>query len=77
MVFPTVRVDAPTSLVPLSPAEALMELARCTFGFDDRPDVALALLADVARGASSWRLSMADVDGAVAEIVRLTTGVDG
>jgi hypothetical protein len=65
VVFPAYAPDATTRLVPLGRAEALVELARNTFGFDREGKPTFALLAEVLRGAEAFRLPLRDLDTAV------------
>jgi hypothetical protein len=74
VVFPRYDRDAPTTLEPMRRAEALVELAKNTFGFDVQGRAALDLLAEVVRGAECFELVMGDLDGAV-ELVSALVGV--
>jgi hypothetical protein len=66
VVFPRYAPGETTALEPLRRAEALLELAKHTFHFKDHSRVALDLLADVIRPAACYRLTIGDLDGAVA-----------
>jgi hypothetical protein len=74
VVFPRYDRDAPTTLEPMRRAEALVELAKNTFGFDVQGRAALDLLAEAVRGAECFELVMGDLDGAV-ELVSALVGV--
>lgn len=74
VVFPTYRAGAETRLEPLTRAEALLELTRNTFRFDQEGRPTFTLLAEVVRGAEVFRLPVGDLDDAVAEISRLVGG---
>jgi len=65
VVFPWYEVGANTQLVPLRRAEAVIELAKCTFGFRDLGPTGLDLIADVVRGAECYRLPMGNLERAV------------
>jgi hypothetical protein len=71
IVFPRFEPGTETSLLLIRRAEALLELARSTFDFRDHGRLALDLLADLVRGADCFRLTMADLDGAVELVTRL------
>jgi len=75
VVFPRFEPRAETTLEPIRRAAALVELAKATFGFRDESRVALDLLADLARGADCYRLTMASLDPAL-ELVSRVAGVD-
>ena len=66
IAFPAYATDASTELVPMTRADALVELARNTFQFRDQPRRALTLLADVVRAANCFRLPIGDLDAACA-----------
>jgi hypothetical protein len=72
LVFPSFETGANTRLEPLRRAAAVIELASCTFAFRDRGAAALDLIADVARGADCYRLTMGDLDRAVDLVTTLT-----
>lgn len=71
VVFPKYDQRARTSLVTMTRGEALVELAKNTFGFRDRGRDALDVLAVVARGAECFRLAVGDLDSACAAIEEL------
>ena len=73
VVFPRYEAGANTVLEPLGRAEALVELARNTFRFKERGAPELELLAEVARGAECYRLTM----GGLAPAVDLVAGLLG
>jgi hypothetical protein len=71
VVFPRFAPGATTALEPLRRAEALVELAKNTFGFEGKSRVALDLLADVVRRADCYRLTMGYLDEAVSLLWKL------
>jgi hypothetical protein len=73
IVFPRFERGARTALEPIRRAEALVELAKYTFGFKDQGRVALDPLADVVRRADCYRLTMGGLDPAL----DLVSGVTG
>ncbi|HEX6393049.1 MAG TPA: hypothetical protein VFZ97_06375 [Acidimicrobiales bacterium] len=60
--------DAPTRLEPISSGEAVMELGRRIMNLPQYGGRAFQLLADVARGAASYRLVSGDLREAVATL---------
>ncbi len=71
VVFPKYDGDAETELRPLTRGEGLVELAKNTFEFRDRPRYALEILADVVRAAQCYRLTVGDLDAACAVVDEL------
>jgi hypothetical protein len=65
VVFPRYVDDGATALTPMSRAEAVVELAKNTFGFDAKPRAALEDLAHLARASECFRLDVADLGEAV------------
>jgi len=74
VVFPTYTEGATTRLEPMSRAEGLVELAKNTFRFDREGRPTFAALARIVRGAETHRLTVGDLDDAVAAISRLVDG---
>jgi hypothetical protein len=74
VVFPTYTAGATTRLEPLPRAEALGEIAKNTFRFDREGRPTFVLLAEILRGAQTHRLTVGDLDDAVAAISRLVAG---
>jgi hypothetical protein len=74
VVFPTYEEGATTELVALTRAEALVELAKNTFRFDQQGRPTLEVLAEVIRGAEVFRLPNGSLDEAVALITGLVDG---
>ena len=74
VVFPTYTAGAPTRLEPLTRAEALVEIAKNTFRFDREGRPTFSLLAEILRGAETYRLTVGDLDEAVTAISRLVAG---
>lgn len=74
-VFPRYTPDAVTRLVPLTRAEATVELAKNTFRFNQRPRRSLDLLASVTREAECFLLEVSDLDTAVTLVSDLVAGV--
>jgi hypothetical protein len=60
-----------TAVEPLGRAEALVEMAKNTFKFDEQGAAALDLLAELVRPAECYRLSSGDLDAAVAAVTKL------
>jgi hypothetical protein len=71
IVFPRYEDGIGTSVEPLGRAEALIELAKNTYKFDEQGAPALELLAEVVRPAACYRLSSGDLDAAVAAVTGL------
>jgi hypothetical protein len=65
-VFPKYAKGATTELTPLPRAEAVVELAKNTFRFNEQPRRCLDALAAAARGADCYRLAVGDLERAVA-----------
>lgn len=74
VVFPKYEEGARTELVPLSRAEALVEIAKNTFRFNAEGRPTLAVLAEVIRETEVYRLPNGSLDEAVACINRLVNG---
>jgi hypothetical protein len=68
VVFPKYDGDAETELQPLTRGEGLVELAKNTFEFRERPRYALEILADVVRAARCYRLTVGDLGTACAVV---------
>jgi len=73
VIFPEYEAGSTTELVPISRAQALIELARNTFRFGQEGVPALAVLAEVVRGADVYRLPNGDLGAAVRCITDLVT----
>lgn len=71
VVFPRYEAGARTTLEALSPGETCVELVRGTFRPDGRVPQVLATMARVAREARGHRLTIGDLDEAVALLTRL------
>jgi hypothetical protein len=71
LVFPEYVEGAKTELVGLGRAEALVELAKNTFAFNERSRFALEELAGIVRQVDCYRLTAGDLDEAVARITEL------
>jgi hypothetical protein len=71
IVFPKYTEGAATELTPLARAEATVELAKNTFRFNERPRRCLDTLAAAVREADCYRLTVGDLDIAVATITDL------
>ena len=71
VVFPQYAPDAPVELEPVARAEAVIELARNTFRFDEQARAALDQLARIARGATCWRLRGGSLAGLVDAVLGL------
>lgn len=65
VVFPAYREHHDTELLPLSRGEALVELAKNTFGFRDHGRRALVALAQFVESVECYRLMVGDLDEAV------------
>jgi hypothetical protein len=66
IVFPVYDADATTELIPLARAEALIELAKNTFRFDQEGRPTLDVLATVVAQSDAYRLPNSSLDEAVA-----------
>ncbi len=77
VVVPRYEREAPTRLTAISPAAAVTELARNAVNLGVYRERALQLLAEVVRGARSYRLVSGDLGEAVAAITDLTGGDAG
>jgi hypothetical protein len=73
VVFPKYQRDADTELVPLSAAEATLEIMMNLLNRHFYGGRALTVLADIARNASCFRLTTGDL-GAAIEAVQTVTG---
>jgi hypothetical protein len=71
VAFPHYAPGAETELVPMKRSEALVELAKNTFGFAAAPKRALDVLADVARAAECYQFPIGDLDAAVDAVERV------
>jgi hypothetical protein len=71
IVFPRYEPGIDTSVEQLGRAEALIELAKNTYKFDEQGAPALELLAEVVRPAACFRLASGDLDAAVAAVTGL------
>ena len=71
VVFPEYRADAVTEFVPMTRGEALVELARNTFAFNEQGRFALDALAEVVRGAECGRMTVGTLAAAIACIEEL------
>jgi hypothetical protein len=74
VVFPKYVEGARTELMPVSRAEALVELAKNTFRFNTRSRAALQELDPVVRACACHRLVVGDLDTAVACVAELVSG---
>lgn len=68
IVFPRYDKRGITTLTPIRRAEALVEITKHTFRFNQQAREALDILAATVRGADSYRLTTGDLEGAVATI---------
>jgi hypothetical protein len=68
------RPGAPTHVAPLTAAQGAMELLNNALNLFFYRSRALPLVADVARGARSYRMISGDLDDAVRAITELTNG---
>ena len=73
LVFPHFEPGTEAALEPLTRAEALVELAKNTFKFDEQGAVALDLLAEVVRPADCYRLTT----GKLSRAIELVSGLVG
>jgi hypothetical protein len=71
ILFTRYESGVDTSVEPLGRAEALIELAKNTFKFDEQGAPALDVLAEVVRAAACYRLASGDLDSAVAAVTGL------
>jgi hypothetical protein len=71
VVFPRYREGAPTALEPLHRAEAALELAKNTFGFNQESRRGLDSAARVVAGAACYRMTVGTLDAAVALITEV------
>jgi hypothetical protein len=58
VIFPRYEEGVVTQLAPVTRAEALVEMARNTFEFKERPRRALDVLAEIVRGAECYRIAV-------------------
>jgi hypothetical protein len=68
VVLPKYVAGADTALTPISRAEAVLELCASTFQFLDDPVRNLEGLAALCRSVECYRLTVGDLDAAVAEV---------
>jgi hypothetical protein len=68
LVFPKYVDGARTELSPIGRAEGLVELARNTFSFNERSRFALEELSRVVRELDCYRLTVGNLDDAVARV---------
>jgi hypothetical protein len=71
VVFPSYTEGADTTLVPVGRAEALVDLAKNTFSFNQKSRAALDELAGVVRRVDCYRLTVGTLDAAVELVVQL------
>jgi hypothetical protein len=71
LVFPRYVEGADTALTPIGRAEALVELAKNTFAFNQKARPALDELAGIVRQVACYRLTVGALDDAVAIVERL------
>jgi hypothetical protein len=71
VVFPRRRAGSTTQLEPLRRAEAVLTVAQQTFAFAARARENLELLAAIVGGATCYRLTIGDLDAAVARLTEL------
>ena len=76
LVFPSHRVGATSTLTPVSRAEAMVEVARCSFNFVDHGGAWMPLLQRLVTGCWCGRLSIGDLEEAT-ELVRQLVRVEG
>lgn len=74
VIFPRYEDGAVTRLTPVARAEALVELARNTFEFNERPRQALDVLAEIVRGAECYRIAVGSHSEACELIGSLANG---
>jgi hypothetical protein len=72
VIFPEYDENASTALLPLSRAEALVELTKNTFRFDQEGRPTLDVLAAVVKDAHCFRLPNSSLDDAIACIQDVT-----
>jgi len=75
IVFPNYEEGARSELVPVRPAEALVEMAKNTFSFNTDSRAALDELVVIVRAVPSYRLTVGSLDEAVGIIEELTADV--
>ncbi len=73
VVFPRYVERAETTLEPMRRGEALVELAKNTFRFNEQPRRSLDVLAQLVRGARPYRLTTGGLAAAVEVVTRLHT----
>ena len=71
IAFPQYQPNAATELLPMSRAEALVELTKNTFAFKDRARDSLDVLAEVAGSAECYRFPIGELSRAVDLVLRL------
>ena len=77
VVFPQYVAGADTTIAPLRRAEALVELAKNTFAFNRKGRDALDQLAGVVRAVDCYRMTVGDLDRAVALVGELVARFGG
>jgi len=77
IVFPKHVPGGKTALEPLGRAEALIELAKNTYKFDQQERAALDVLAEVVRPAECYRLTNGNLDAAVTAVTGLIATAPG
>ncbi len=75
LVFPQYVEGSTTELVPIGRAEALIELAKNTFSFNQQSRFALEQLAGIVRVVPSYRLTVGSLAAAVATIEQLVSSM--
>jgi hypothetical protein len=78
IVFPSYQADATSTLTPISRAEAMVEVAACSFNFADHGGAWMPLLLRLVSGCWCGRLSIGDLEQAtelVTQLVRVEGGV--
>jgi len=71
IVSPRYVFGARTELVPVSRGKTLVELGEATFHFHQHAERNFGVLADLARRCDSYRLTVGDLDEAVALVTDL------
>jgi hypothetical protein len=74
VVFPRYEEGADTTLVSMTRADGLVELAKNTFEFNQRPRRALDALAAIVTDADCYRISVGSLDRACQLIAELVDG---
>jgi hypothetical protein len=68
IVAPRYRRKSRTTLDPMTPAETLVHLVRCTFNLGTLGSAGFRTLCHIAENARGYRLAIGDVEGAVAAV---------